>query len=172
MTDPYFQSGATSKNGRFVIDMRRGDVEVEILVAGYRPWRGTFAGVDGPTAEHEVRMIPEDTHVVIQLRDRDGKKIPDGPVALEDLQGQPVRADVNLGRIYPRLRSNAVLKNSQVTLAMVPAGTLVVRLSNYGDPNAVAIVEIPRAPAGQVLTANLDWSLQEWQSALEQGYQR
>lgn len=172
MTDPYFQSGATSKNGRFVIDMRRGDVEVEILVAGYRPWRGTFAGVDGPTAEHEVRMIPEDTHVVIQLRDRDGKKIPDGPVALEDLQGQPVRADVNPGRIYPRLRSNAVLKNSQVNLAMVPAGTLVVRLSNYGDLNAVAIVEIPRAPAGQVLTANLDWSLQEWQSALEQGYQR
>jgi len=172
MKDPALQSGATNSSGRFAIDLRRGEVEVEILAAGYRPWHGTFAGVDAATAEHEVLMIPENSRVVIQIRDREGKKLPDGPVVLEDLQGQSVRANVHPGRRYPRLRSTAVMQNSQVSLAMVPAGTLVLRLSNYGDPNAVAIVEIPQAPAGQVLTANLDWSLQEWQSALEQGYQR
>lgn len=172
MNDPDLHRGATNSSGRFAVAMRRGEVEVEILSAGYRPWRGTFAGSDELTAEHEVRMIPEDSRIVIQFRDRDGKKIPDGPVDLEDLQGQPVHADVRPGRRYPRLRNTAYLQNSQITLAMVPAGALVMRLSNYGDANAVAILEIPQAPAGQVLTANLDWSLQEWQSALEQGYQR
>jgi len=172
MKDPYTQSGATNSNARFAIDMRRGEIDVEVIAAGYRPWRGTFAVVDGPTAEHEIRMVPENSRLVIQFRDRDGNKIPDGPVALEDMQGQPVRADVRPGRRYPRLRSTAYLQNSQLDLAMVPPGALVLRLSNYGDPKAVAILEIPQAPAGQVLTANLDWSLAEWQSALEQGYQR
>ncbi len=157
MKNPNLQNGATNSSARFVIDMRRGEIEVEILAAGYRPWRGTFAAVDAPTAEHEIRMVPENSRLVIQLRDRNGNKLADGPVALEDLQGQPVRADVRPGRRYPRLRTTAYLQNSQLTLAMVPAGTLVMRLSNYDDPKAVAILEIPQAPAGQVLTANLDW---------------
>lgn len=161
MKNPSLKRGKNNSKGRFAIDMRRGEVEVEVVATGYRPWRGTFAAVDAPTAEHEIRMVPENSRLVIQLRDRNGNQLADGPVALEDLQGQPVRADVRPGRRYPRLRTTAYLNNSQLNLAMVPAGTLVLRLKNSNDPKAVAILEIPRAPAGQVLTANLDWSPQE-----------
>lgn len=172
MTEPYYQRGSTSSGGRFFLDMRRGQVEVEIVAAGYRPWVGTWLETSADAVEHEVHMIPEDSRVVIELRDRDGAQIPNGPITLEDRNGVAIRADVNPGRRYPRLRTTASLNNGQLSLAMVPVGTLILRAPNFGADVAVARIEIPAAPAGKVLHATMDWSLAEWQSALEQGYQR
>lgn len=152
----------TNRRSDLSFDLRRGEVQATVLARGYSTWTGTWPETMDPKVEHVIHLSQEDSRLRVELQDRDGLPVPMAhAVRLEDLSGNPVKADIRPDNRYPRLGSQGTCRNGVMDLASVPAGPLVLRLDFYGYEGATARIDVPRAPGGATITAVLDHTLEQ-----------
>ena len=133
-----------------------------MLARGYSTWTGIWPETMDPEVEHVILLSQVDSRLRVEIQDREGRPVPmTHGVRLEDLSGNPVKADVRPDNRYPQLGTRSTCRNGVMDLASVPAGPLVLRLDFYGYEGATARIDVPHAPGGATITAVLDHTLEQ-----------